>query len=93
MKNIRQLLLGISQIVLFIIRHLATRIIKNEQPVYDWPVLEANFKAVITSLKNEDETKQVNRQALKAVEKRRKQFETIIKMNRKILRLIYFKYR
>ncbi|MEO2431760.1 DUF6232 family protein, partial [Enterococcus faecalis] len=37
---------------------------KNEQPVYDWPVLEANFKAVITSLKNEDETKQVNRQAL-----------------------------
>ena len=72
MKNIRQLLLGISQIVLFIIRHLATRIIKNEQPVYDWPVLEANFKAVITSLKNEDETKQVNRQALKAVEKRRK---------------------
>ena len=94
MKNIRQLLLGISQIVLFIIRHLATRIIKNEQPVYDWPVLEANFKAVITSLKNEDETKQVNRQALKAVEKKtQKQFETIIKMNRKILRLIYFKYR
>ncbi|MDU1887735.1 MAG: hypothetical protein E6765_08730, partial [Enterococcus faecalis] len=58
---------------------------KNEQPVYDWPVLEANFKAVITSLKNEDETKQVNRQVLKAVEEKdAKQFETIIKMNRKI---------
>ncbi|WP_329799951.1 DUF6232 family protein [Enterococcus faecalis] len=58
---------------------------KNEQPVYDWPVLEANFKAVITSLKNEDEIKQVNRQVLKAVEEKdAKQFETIIKMNRKI---------
>ncbi|MGC2933429.1 hypothetical protein ACPTKR_14460, partial [Enterococcus faecalis] len=58
---------------------------KNEQPGYDWPVLEAKFKAVITSLKNEDETKQVNRQVLKAVEEKdATQFETIIKMNRKI---------
>lgn len=32
--------------------------------------LKLILKAVITSLKNEDETKQVNRQALKAVEKK-----------------------
>lgn len=58
---------------------------KNEQLTYDWPVLEANFKAVITSLKNEDEIKQISRQALKAVEEKdAKQFERIIKMNRKI---------
>lgn len=56
---------------------------KNYSDFYDWNVLEANLNAVIVTLKNEVDGKQICNEALKAVkEKNREKFENIIKNNR-----------
>lgn len=56
---------------------------KNYSDFYDWNVLEANLNAVIVTLKNEVDGKQICNEALKAVkEKNRDKFENIIKNNR-----------